>query len=77
MTGEDHRAFWNDLEKDLADPDLRAHYLLESERIAAVDRMINQLDDLRVELGLSWLARSSASPRLSDDYSPLGQRTHN
>jgi DNA-binding XRE family transcriptional regulator len=46
-------AFWDDLAEDLKDPELRHHFILESERIAAIDRVINQLDELRAEQGLS------------------------
>lgn len=46
-------AFWDDLAGDLSDPAFRQQYLRESERIATVDRIINQLDDVRQELGLS------------------------
>lgn len=45
--------FWGDLAEGLADPAFRPQYLLESERIATVDRIINQLDVVRQELGLS------------------------
>ena len=46
-------AFWDDLSDDLQDPEFRRHYLLETERVAAIDRMVNQLDDIRESLGLS------------------------
>ena len=46
-------AFWDALSDDLQDPEFRRHYLLETERVAAIDRMVNQLDDIRESLGLS------------------------
>jgi len=46
-------AFSDDLAEDLREPALRHHYILESERIAAIDRVINQLDELRQREGLS------------------------
>jgi ribosome-binding protein aMBF1 (putative translation factor) len=46
-------AFWDDLAEDLKDPELLHHFILESERVAAIDRVLNQLDDLREEQGLS------------------------
>lgn len=46
-------AFWEDLAEDLRDPELLHHYILESERIAAIDRVINQLDELRRREGLT------------------------
>jgi DNA-binding XRE family transcriptional regulator len=46
-------AFWDDLAADLRDPELRHHYILESQRIAAIDRIINQLDELREREGLT------------------------
>ncbi|WP_019873988.1 helix-turn-helix domain-containing protein [Sporichthya polymorpha] len=45
--------FWDDLEGDLADPGFRRQYLLESERIATIDRIINQLEEVREQLGMS------------------------
>jgi DNA-binding XRE family transcriptional regulator len=45
--------FWRDLDEDLQDEDFRRQFLLESERIATVDRIVNQLDDVRRELGVS------------------------
>lgn len=46
-------AFWDDLEGDLGDPAIRQQYMLESQRIATIDRIINQLDDVRKQLGMS------------------------
>lgn len=53
-------AFWDDLQEDLQDDEFRHHYILESERIASIDRIVNQLEEIRAELGLSKadLARS-------------------
>jgi len=45
--------FWDDLAEDLKAPEFRHQYLLESERIATIDRIINQLDEVRQELGVS------------------------
>jgi DNA-binding XRE family transcriptional regulator len=52
--------FWEDLDNDLQDPEFRNQFLLESERIATVDRIVNQLDDIRQDLGMtkSELARA-------------------
>ncbi|MFZ0158090.1 MAG: helix-turn-helix transcriptional regulator [Kineosporiaceae bacterium] len=52
--------FWQDLDNDLQDPEFRSQFLLESERIATVDRIVNQLDDIRQDLGMtkSELARA-------------------
>lgn len=52
--------FWDDLEEDLKDPEFRRHYILESERIASIDRIVNQLEEVRAEIGMSKadLARS-------------------
>ncbi len=46
-------AFWDDLANDLQDPEFRRHHLLETERVAAIDRMVNQLDDIRGSLGMT------------------------
>lgn len=46
-------AFWDDLQEDLQDEEFRHHYILESERIASIDRIVNQLEEIRSDLGLS------------------------
>jgi DNA-binding XRE family transcriptional regulator len=46
-------AFWHDLDEDLRDDEFHRQFLLESERIATVDRIVNQLDDVRRELGVT------------------------
>jgi DNA-binding XRE family transcriptional regulator len=45
--------FWRDLDEDLRDDEFRRQFLLESERIATIDRIVNQLDDVRRELGVT------------------------
>ena len=45
--------FWQDLDNDLQDPEFRHQFLLESQRIATVDRIVNQLDDIRQGLGIT------------------------
>lgn len=54
--------FWDDLAEDLRDPEFLRHYLVESVRIATIDRIVNALDDARAAAGLSKaaLARSVA-----------------
>lgn len=46
-------AFERDLERDLKDPAFRAEYERARARIEAIDRVLNQLDGRRRELGLS------------------------
>lgn len=46
-------AFWDDLAEDLKDPEFRKEYVKESVRIATIDRMVNELDQLREEASLS------------------------
>lgn len=46
-------AFWDDLSRDLEDPDFRTEYVAESIRIATIDSVVNALDDARVAEGLS------------------------
>lgn len=46
-------AFWDDLSRDLVDPEFRREYLAESIRIATIDSVINALDDAREAEGLS------------------------
>jgi DNA-binding phage protein len=57
--------YWEDLVEDLQDPEFLRAYITESLRVETVDRLVNDLDDARVALGLSKaeLARAiSAEP---------------
>ncbi|HUW87406.1 MAG TPA: helix-turn-helix transcriptional regulator [Candidatus Paceibacterota bacterium] len=45
--------FWDDLAKDLEDPEYLRTFLLESLRISTVDALINQLDEARLEKGIT------------------------
>lgn len=49
-------AFWDDLAKDLEDPEFRSEYILQSIRIATIDRVVEQLDGAREAAGLSKAA---------------------
>jgi transcriptional regulator with XRE-family HTH domain len=53
-------AFWDDLAEDLKDPEFLRTYVVESIRIATVDRIMNQLDDARIAAGLSKAALARA-----------------
>lgn len=57
--------FWQDLARDLEDPEFLREYIRESVRIATIDRLVNGLDQARQAAGLSKaeLARAiSAQP---------------
>lgn len=56
MTG----LFWSDLEADLEDPEYARQFAAESVRIATIDQLVNQLDQARVEAGLSKAALARA-----------------
>lgn len=45
--------FWEDLQRDLQDPEFLREYVAGSVRIAATDAIINALDEARVSAGLS------------------------
>ena len=45
--------FWDDHEAAMADPEYRRHFILESQRIAVIDAVVNELDGLREKQGLS------------------------
>jgi DNA-binding phage protein len=45
--------FWDDLARDLEDPEFLREYVVESMRIATVDAVVNALDDAREAAGLS------------------------
>ena len=58
-------AFWDDLARDLQDPEFLRDYVVESVRIATIDSVVNSLDEARAAAGLSKaeLARAiSAEP---------------
>ncbi len=57
--------FWEDLARDLEDPEFLREYVRESVRIATIDQLVNALDEAREVAGLSKaeLARAiSAEP---------------
>ncbi len=45
--------FWDDLARDLEDPEFLREYVVESMRIATIDAVVNALDDAREAAGLS------------------------
>jgi transcriptional regulator with XRE-family HTH domain len=51
MTGAG--AFWEDLARNLEDPEFLREYVVESMRIATVDAVVNALDEAREAAGLS------------------------
>jgi len=53
MTDRVGSAFWDDLAADLQDPEFLRDYVVESMRIATIDRLVNELDDAREAAGLS------------------------
>ena len=53
-------AFWDDLARNLEDPEFRRHYVIESIRIATIDQVVNALDDAREAAGLSKAALARA-----------------
>lgn len=46
-------AFWDDLARDLEDPEFLREYVVESMRIATIDGVVNAIDDAREAAGLS------------------------
>jgi DNA-binding phage protein len=46
-------AFWDDLARDLRDPEFLREYVTQSMRIATIDEVVNALDDAREAAGLS------------------------
>lgn len=51
MTGPS--TFWDDLARDLENPELLREFVVESMRIATIDAVVNALDDARKAAGLS------------------------
>ena len=52
MTGT-KSGFWDDLAKDLEDPDFMREYVVESIRIATIDAVVGRLDEARDAAGLT------------------------
>ena len=48
-----NQAFWDDLARDLEDPESLREYIVESMRIATVDAIVTKLDEARERAGLS------------------------
>jgi DNA-binding phage protein len=58
-------SYWDDLAEDLRDPEFLRAYITESLRVDTIDRLVHELDEARVSLGLTkaQLARAiSAEP---------------
>lgn len=53
MTDKAGSAFWDDLATDLQDPEFLRDYVVESMRIATIDRLVNELDEAREAAGLT------------------------
>lgn len=53
MTDKASSAFWDDLATDLQDPEFLRDYVVESMRIATIDRLVNELDEAREAAGLT------------------------
>jgi transcriptional regulator with XRE-family HTH domain len=53
MTGKADSAFWDDLATELQDPEFLRDYVVESMRIATIDRLVNALDEAREAAGLT------------------------
>lgn len=53
MTGKADSAFWDDLAQDLQDSEFLRDYVVESMRIATIDRLVNALDEAREAAGLT------------------------
>lgn len=52
--------FWEDLSRDLEDPEFLREYVVESMRVATIDTIVNALDDARGAAGLSKAALARA-----------------
>lgn len=49
----ENNVFWDDLIRDLEDPEYLRQFVVESMRIATIDMVVNALDDAREAAGLS------------------------
>lgn len=59
----DTSVFWDDLARDLEDPEFLREYVRESVRIAVVDQIMNTLDQAREAAALSKAALARATSR--------------
>ncbi len=55
--------FWDDHARNMEDPEYRHHFVLQSARIAAIDELVNRLDELRVTQGMSKATLARAIER--------------
>ena len=53
-------AFWDDLARDLEDPEFLREYVVESVRISTIDKVVIALNDAREAAGLSKAALARA-----------------
>ncbi len=53
MSKRERSVFWDELEKELADPQFRRQFVLERNRVETVDRVMNLIIDALDESGLS------------------------
>jgi DNA-binding phage protein len=60
MENTTHGAFWDDLIEDLKDPEFLRSYVVESLRIATIDRIVNDLEDARKGADLTKAAVARA-----------------
>ena len=58
--GTSKSVFWDDLARDLEDPEFLREYVVESVRISTIDQVVNALNDARVAAGLSKAALARA-----------------
>jgi beta-phosphoglucomutase-like phosphatase (HAD superfamily) len=52
-TMSERSAFWDDHQAAMSDAEYRHHFILESRRIAVIDRIVNALDEIREQQGLT------------------------
>ena len=58
--GTSKSVFWDDLARDLEDPELLREHVMESARISTIDQVVNALNDAREAAGLSKAALARA-----------------
>ena len=58
--GTSKSVFWDDLARDLEDPEFLREYVVESVRIFTIDQVVNALNDAREAAGLSKAALARA-----------------
>lgn len=66
-----HQQFWVDLSDDLRDPEFERQFVLASERVATIDRIVKALDEIRTQRGMTKADLARAAGRTPESLRRL------